>query len=202
VSRSPVIGVLALQGDYREHLSMLEAVGSAGHPVRTAEEIDAVDALVVPGGESTTMSLLADRFDLWTSLYAARQRHLPMFGTCAGLIMLADSLLDARPDQHTIGGLAVTVRRNAFGRQVDSFETTIDLPDLAIRDFPGVFIRAPRVETSDPAVQIHGVLHDGALAGTIVCVQQGPVLATAFHPELTSDTRIHEYFVQMVRQAQ
>ncbi len=201
MNRSPVIGVLALQGDYREHLAMLAAVDTPGTPVRTAEEIEGVDGLIIPGGESTTMSLLADRFTLWPVLHAARDRGMPMFGTCAGLIMLADALIDARPDQRTIGGLAVTVRRNAFGRQVDSFETTVDLPGLEIADYPAVFIRAPLVETTSPEVQIHGKLRDGALAGTIVSVQQGSLLATAFHPELTSDIRIHEYFVQMVRQS-
>lgn len=201
MNRSPVIGVLALQGDYREHLAMLNAVGVHGLPVRTADEIDSLDALIIPGGESTTMSLLADRFDLWPALHAARDRQMPMFGTCAGLIMLADALIDARLDQRTIGGLAVTVRRNAFGRQVDSFETAVDLPDLGIADYPGVFIRAPLVETTSTQVQVHGRLQGGVLTGTIVGVQQGSVLATAFHPELTSDTRIHEYFVQMVRQS-
>lgn len=200
MSGSPSIGVLGLQGDYREHLAILRALGVSASAVRSAEDIDALDALIIPGGESTTMSLLADRDGLWPSLHAARDRGMPMFGTCAGLIMLADRLQDARPDQRTIGGLDVTVQRNAFGRQVDSFETTVALDALNIPSFPGVFIRAPRVDDVGPAVQICGSLADGALAGSIVCVQQGPVLATAFHPELTSDTRIHEYFVQMVRQ--
>lgn len=200
MNRSPVIGVLALQGDFREHLAMLDAVGVRGVPVRTAQEIKGVDGLIIPGGESTTMSLLADRFSLWPALHGARDR-VPLFGTCAGLIMLANALIDARLDQHTIGGLDVTVRRNAFGRQVDSFETNIDLPGLGIEDYPAVFIRAPLVETASPQVQIHGKLQEGALMGTIVGVQQGSVLATAFHPELTGDTRIHEYFVQMVRQS-
>jgi 5'-phosphate synthase pdxT subunit len=194
VTSAPIIGVLALQGDYREHIAMLQDLNAPVLPVRTASEVQSVAALIVPGGESTTMSLLADRFDLWPALHAARERRMPMLGTCAGMIMLADRIEGGRPDQQTIGGLDVTVERNAFGRQVDSFETDVALPDLGITDFPGVFIRAPRVRDIGSDVVILSRLSDG----TIVSVQQGSILATSFHPELTTDTRIHEYFLALV----
>lgn len=193
------VGVLALQGDVREHRLMLESLGVDVREVRTEEDFEGIDGLVIPGGESTTMSRLADQFHLWPALDAARERALPMFGTCAGLIMLADRVQDGRHDQRSIGGLDVTVRRNAFGRQVDSFETSVDLPELAITDFPAVFIRAPWVEEVGPEVEVLGRIDEGERAGTIVAVRSGVVFATAFHPELTADARVHEIFVDMVR---
>lgn len=193
------IGVLALQGDVREHRRMLQALGVDVREVRTEDDFEGIDGLVIPGGESTTMSRLADQFTLWPVLDQARARGLPMFGTCAGLIMLADRVEDGRPDQRSIGGLDITVRRNAFGRQVDSFETSVDLPALAITDYPAVFIRAPWVEEVGPGVEVLGRIEEGERAGTIVAVRSGVVVATAFHPELTSDTRLHDVFVDMVR---
>jgi pyridoxal 5'-phosphate synthase pdxT subunit len=200
VNPAPKIGVLALQGDFREHAQALRSLEIESVLVRSAADFDGLAGLVIPGGESTTMSKLADTFGLWPSLHAARDRQLPMFGTCAGMIMLAKELVGARPDQHTIKALDITVRRNAFGRQVDSFETTVDLTPAGIEGFPGVFIRAPDVQGVGDGVELLAHLDDVQHAGTIVAVRQGNVLATAFHPELTADTRIHAYFVQMVRQ--
>jgi 5'-phosphate synthase pdxT subunit len=200
VNPAPRIGVLALQGDFREHGQALRSLDVEPVFVRSESDLQDIAGLIIPGGESTTMSKLADTFGLWPGLHAARDRHLPMFGTCAGMIMLANDLVGARPDQRTIGGLDITVRRNAFGRQVDSFETTVELESAGIEGFPGVFIRAPDVQTVGSGVEILARLDDVQHAGTIVAVRQGSVLATAFHPELTTDTRIHAYFVQMVRQ--
>lgn len=197
---APKIGVLALQGDFREHGQALASLGVQPVYVRSGSDLDGLAGLIIPGGESTTMSKLADTFGLWPALHAARDRQLPMFGTCAGMIMLATEVVGARPDQRTIGALDITVRRNAFGRQVDSFETTVDLPSVGIDGFPGVFIRAPDVQAVGTGVETLAHLDDVQHAGTIVAVRQGNVLATAFHPELTTDTRIHAYFVQIVRQ--
>lgn len=199
MSTAPRIGVLALQGDVREHMDALGRAGAVPVPVLDQEALAEVDGLVIPGGESTTMSKLALRDGLMDPLRERRRAGLPMYGSCAGMIMLADSVLDARPDQETIGGLDITVRRNAFGRQVDSFEVDLTLPLLGEQPFPAVFIRAPWVESVGPAVQVIGSLSTGANAGTIVAVQQGPLLATSFHPELTGDSRIHEHFVRIVR---
>lgn len=199
MSGPPRIGVLALQGDVREHMRALEAVGSVPSPVRSADELSAVDALVIPGGESTTMSRLARIDGLFAPLRAARAGGMPMYGSCAGMIMLADRVLDAREDQETIGGIAMTVRRNAFGRQVDSFEAAVQVEAAGPGDFPAVFIRAPWVESVGPQVEVLATVERGADTSTIVAVRQGSLLATAFHPELTPDTRIHALFVQMVR---
>lgn len=193
------IGVLALQGDVREHRQMLEGLGFETSDVRSAEALQDVAGLVIPGGESTTMSRLADQFALWDALHAARDRGLPMFGTCAGMIMLADGVEDGRPDQRTIGGLDITVRRNAFGRQVQSFEAEVDLGPLGITDYPGVFIRAPWVERVGPTVEVVGEIEQGPNAGTIIAVRSDTMLATSFHPELTSDERVHAVFGEMVR---
>jgi pyridoxal 5'-phosphate synthase pdxT subunit len=201
VSPSPVIGVLALQGDVREHVRALEAGGARAVVVRDVAGLRSVDALVVPGGESTTMSKLAILDGLLEPLREARRSGLPMYGSCAGMIMLADRVTDARPDQETIGGIDVTVRRNAFGRQIDSFETAIRIESLGEPDFPGVFIRAPWVDAVGPGVEVLARVDRGADEGTIVAVRQGPLLATAFHPELTGDRRIHEMFIEMVREA-
>jgi 5'-phosphate synthase pdxT subunit len=196
---APLIGVLALQGDVREHVRSLEAAGARSTGVRSLDQLAGIDALVIPGGESTTMSKLAILDGFLTPLRAARAGGMPMYGSCAGMIMLADRVTDARQDQETIGGLDVTVRRNAFGRQVDSFEADVDIPVLGPECFRAVFIRAPRVDEVGPAVQVLATVARGGDGDTIVAVRQGRLLATAFHPELTGDLRIHEYFVEMVR---
>jgi 5'-phosphate synthase pdxT subunit len=196
------IGVLAFQGDVREHRHILDALDVQSCAVRHAEDLTGIDGLVIPGGESTTMSKLADQSEMWPALWAARDAGLPMFGTCAGMIMLAGRVEDGRPDQRTIGGLDITVRRNAFGRQVDSFETDLDLPGLGITEFPGVFIRAPWVERVGSEVEVLGEITDGPRAGTIVAVQSASMMATAFHPEMTADRRIHAKFLDVVRRSQ
>jgi len=198
VSGAPFIGVLALQGDVREHVGALTRLGVDSAPVRSLEQLDGCDGLVIPGGESTTMSRLA-RIDGWFEpLRSLRTAGVPMFGSCAGMIMLADQVLDSRPDQETVGGLDVVVRRNAFGRQVDSFEMDVDIPVLGDDPFHAVFIRAPWVESVGQDVKVLAEISAGERAGTIVAVRQGPVLATSFHPELTPDDRVHRYFVDMV----
>ncbi len=198
MSGAPFIGVLALQGDVREHVGALTRLGVDSAPVRSLEQLDGCDGLVIPGGESTTMSRLA-RIDGWFEpLRSLRTAGVPMFGSCAGMIMLADQVLDSRPDQETVGGLDVVVRRNAFGRQVDSFEMDVDIPVLGDDPFHAVFIRAPWVESVGQDVKVLAEISAGERAGTIVAVRQGPVLATSFHPELTPDDRVHRYFVDMV----
>ena len=200
MTTSPLIGVLALQGDVKEHEVALQAVGAHTIRVRSAEDLSGISGLVIPGGESTTMSNLAIRAGLFEPLRSASSAGLPMYGSCAGMIMLADRVTDARPDQQTIGGLDVTVRRNAFGRQVDSFEIDLDVPVVGMTPFKAVFIRAPLVESTGPEVEVLSILRRDGAAGTIVAVRQGVRLATSFHPELTGDTRIHDLFVQIVRQ--
>jgi 5'-phosphate synthase pdxT subunit len=195
----PVIGVLALQGDVREHLAALRAQGAEVVPVRRPEELDAVHALVLPGGESTTIARLADRFGLLEPLRKAVAGGLPVYGSCAGMILLADRLTDAPTGQETIGGLDVTVRRNAFGRQVDSFESRVAVTGLSGGPVHAVFIRAPWVEEAGPEVEILGRVLGGPADGKIVAVRQGNLVATSFHPELTGDRRVHALFVDMVR---
>jgi pyridoxal 5''-phosphate synthase, glutaminase subunit Pdx2 len=191
--------VLALQGDVREHLATLPELGAEAVTVRRPEELAAVDALVVPGGESTTMAKLAARFGLLGSLRDAVAGGLPVYGSCAGMIMLADRLLDAPVDQVTIGGLDVTVRRNAFGRQVDSFESQVEIDGVAGGPVHAVFIRAPWVEQAGEGVQVLGRVVGGPADGRIVAVRQGNLVATSFHPELTGDRRVHALFVDIVR---
>jgi 5'-phosphate synthase pdxT subunit len=195
----PVIGVLALQGDVREHLSALAECGVVARPVRRVEELASVDALVVPGGESTTISRLAQIFDLLDPIRKRIADGMPVYGSCAGMIMLADEVLDGRPDQESFGGLDVTVRRNAFGRQVDSFEG--DLLFAGVGVVHAVFIRAPWVEIASDAVEVLARVEGGPADGRIVAVRQGNLLATSFHPELTGDIRVHALFVEMVRAA-
>ncbi len=195
----PVIGVLALQGDVREHLQVLRDQGAEAVTVRRPEELAHVDGLVIPGGESTTMYKLAERFGLLEPLRAAVRAGLPAYGSCAGMILLADRLLDAPPDQQTVGGLDVTVRRNAFGRQVDSFESDIAVSGLDGGPLHAVFIRAPWVEEAGPGGDVLGRVVGGAADGKIVAVRQGNVVATSFHPELTGDRRVHALFVDIVR---
>lgn len=197
----PVIGVLALQGDVREHLRALADVGARPVAVRRASELAAVDGLVLPGGESTTIAKLARIFDLLDPLRDRIAGGLPVFGTCAGMILLADRIEDGAKDQETIGGLDVTVRRNAFGRQVHSFDDDIDFAGL---DAPvhASFIRAPWVEAAGDEVEVLARIPDrtehGAAAGRIVGVRQGPLMATSFHPEVGNDDRIHRVFADLV----
>jgi pyridoxal 5'-phosphate synthase pdxT subunit len=200
VVSAPAVGVLALQGDVREHLRALDACGAAPVAVRRPHELDAVDALVIPGGESTTMSKLAVEFGLLDPLRKRIAGGMPAYGSCAGMIMLATDLLDGRPDQQTLRGIEMTVRRNAFGRQVDSFEAPVDVEGVAGGPFHAVFIRAPWVERLGDAARAMGRVAAGPAAGRIVAVRQQHVLATAFHPELTGDLRLHRYFVAMVRE--
>jgi 5'-phosphate synthase pdxT subunit len=195
----PVIGVLALQGDVREHLAALREQGAEAVAVRRPEELAEVDGLIVPGGESTTIAKLADRFGLLQPLREAVRSGLPAYGTCAGMILLADRILDAPADQETIGGLDVTVRRNAFGRQVDSFESEIAFDGLDGGPLHAVFIRAPWVEKAGNGVQVLGRVVGGPADGKIVAVRQGNLVATSFHPELTGDRRVHALFVDLVR---
>ena len=206
---SPVIGVLALQGDVREHAAAVSSCALRAVPVRRPAELDAVDALIIPGGESTTMSHLLSTFDLLEPLRKRIAAGMPAYGSCAGMILLASRILDGRPDQQQLGGLDVVVRRNAFGRQVDSFEA--DLPFAGVPGGPirAVFIRAPWVESVGPDVQVLATVprltltgtEAGAAAGRAVAVRQGAVLATSFHPEITGDLRVHKLFCAMVREA-
>ena len=193
------IGVLALQGDVREHAASLTAVGARAVPVRRAAELDAVDGLVIPGGESTAMWKLATAFDLFEPIRKKLAEGLPAYGSCAGMIMLADHVLDAVEGQQTFGGIAITVRRNAFGRQVDSFEGPIDFAGIE-DELHGVFIRAPWVESVGDGVEVLAAVEAGPAAGRIVAVRQGPLMATSFHPEVGGGSRIHEMFVELVAQ--
>ncbi|MFE5512635.1 pyridoxal 5'-phosphate synthase glutaminase subunit PdxT [Streptomyces sp. NPDC056529] len=196
MSSTPVIGVLALQGDVREHLIALAAADAVARPVRRPEELAEVDGLVVPGGESTTISKLAALFGLMEPLRERIAAGLPVYGTCAGLIMLADKILDPRSGQETFGGIDMIVRRNAFGRQNESFEAGVTVTGVEDGPVEGVFIRAPWVESVGADVEVLAE-HEGH----VVAVRQGRALATSFHPELTGDHRIHALFVDMVRAA-
>lgn len=200
-SRPPTIGVLALQGDVREHVAALEGVGSRAVPVRRAAELDALDGIVLPGGESTTIDKLLRAFELDEPLRAALRAGLPAYGSCAGMILLAQRLVDGAEGQRTLGALDVTVRRNAFGRQVDSFETALvvdGLEDADDRPVHAVFIRAPWVEEAGDDVDVLARVPSRPAAGRIVAVRQGDVLATSFHPEITGDDRLHRLFVRIV----
>jgi len=196
----PTIGVLAVQGDVREHVHTLADLGVEAITVRRTSELEACDGLVVPGGESTTMAKLARTFDLFQPLQQRIKEGLPVFGTCAGMIMLADRVRDGILGQETLGGLDITVRRNAFGRQVDSFEGALDFAGL---DDPvhAVFIRAPWVEEVGPEVEVLARVEEGEAAGRIVAVRQGPLMATSFHPEVGGDPRVHRLFVDLVANA-
>jgi 5'-phosphate synthase pdxT subunit len=211
VSLSTVrIGVLAVQGDVREHINTLSILGAQAVGVRRPGELDDVDALVIPGGESTTMDKLVRAFDLQEPLRKRIAGGMPVYGSCAGMIMLADRIADARPDQETLGGLDITVRRNAFGRQVDSFEADLHIPAITEvttprqgcpSTFKAVFIRAPWVEEMGDGVEVLATVEAGPAAGRVVAIRAGNLLATSFHPEVTGDHRIHEYFMRMVRAA-
>ena len=191
------VGVLALQGDFREHISALGDCGVTGKLVKTVAEISAIDALIIPGGESTTISKLAKAFGLFDLISKRISEGMPTYGSCAGMILVAKTILDPASDQDTFGGIDMEVRRNAFGRQTESFEVDLDFKTISGAPIRGVFIRAPWVESHGSqveilsSVEISGVQHP-------VAVRQGSVLATAFHPELTGDNRVHRYFLEDV----
>lgn len=193
---TPVIGVLALQGDVREHLAALAAAGAVARTVRRPEELDGVEGLVIPGGESTTMSKLAALFGMLEPLRTRVRAGMPVYGTCAGMIMIAEKILDPRSGQETVGGIDMIVRRNAFGRQNESFEAAVEVAGIDGGPVEGVFIRAPWVESVGAEVQVLA-----EYGGHVVAVRQGNALATSFHPELTGDHRLHRYFSDMVRSA-
>lgn len=198
----PRVGVLALQGDVREHLAALTECGANAVPVRRGEEVDALQGIVLPGGESSTIDKLSRRFEVREPLVAALRAGLPAYGSCAGMIMLADRIVDGAPGQQTFGGLELTVRRNAFGRQVDSFETDLGLAGVAGPPVHAVFIRAPWVEELSDEVEVLARIGPDAppaVAGRVVAVRQGPLVATAFHPEVTADRRIHQLLVDLAR---
>jgi len=205
---SPVIGVLALQGDVREHVAAVSSCGLRALPVRRPAELDGVDGLIIPGGESTTMSHLLSTFDLLEPLRKRIADGMPAYGSCAGMILLASEILDGRPDQQQLGGLDVVVRRNAFGRQVDSFEADLQVDGIPGGPVRAVFIRAPWVESVGTGVEVLATVprltltrtDAGAAAGRPVAVRQGAVLATSFHPEITGDLRVHALFCAMVRE--
>ena len=190
----PKVGVLALQGDFREHLLVLRELGADAVPVRRAAELDEVAGLVIPGGESSVMDKLSRTFGIAEPLKTRIADGMPVYGTCAGLIMLADTVQDAIAGQQTLGGLDVVVRRNAFGNQNDSFETDLDIPELGDPPVHAVFIRAPVVESVGPRAHALATLEDGR----VVAVEQGALLATAFHPEVTDDYRFHSRFLDKV----
>ena len=190
------IGVLALQGDFREHLAVLASLGADARPVRRPEELSGVCGLVIPGGESSVMDKLSRAFGLAQPLRDAIRAGLPVYGTCAGLIMLSDRILDGITGQETLGGLDVDVRRNAFGSQVESFEVNLDVPAVGDAPVHAVFIRAPVVERLGAAVVPLASLPDGR----VVAVECGNLLGTSFHPEMTGETRFHEYFLRKVRE--
>ncbi|MFJ9681549.1 pyridoxal 5'-phosphate synthase glutaminase subunit PdxT [Streptomyces sp. NPDC101194] len=194
MSDTPVIGVLALQGDVREHLIALASADALARPIRRPEELAEVDGLVIPGGESTTMSKLASLFGMLEPLRERVRNGMPVYGTCAGMILLADKILDPRSGQETVGGIDMIVRRNAFGRQNESFEAAVEVVGIEGGAVEGVFIRAPWVESVGARAEV--VAEHG---GHIVAVRQGNALATSFHPELTGDHRVHALFVDMVR---
>lgn len=198
---TPRVGVLAVQGDVREHLYAVERAGAVGVTVRRPSELEGVDGLIIPGGESTTMDKLVRAFELYEPLRARIAAGLPVYGSCAGMIMLADRIADGRADQQTLGGLDITVRRNAFGRQVDSFEEDLHIRVIGGGPMRAVFIRAPWVEECGPDVEVLAAVEEGPAAGRVVAVRQGHLLATSFHPEVTGDHRFHQLFVQMVRDA-
>ena len=194
MSDALTIGVLAVQGDVREHVRVLGELGAHAYGIRRPTELAHLDGLVIPGGESTTMDKLVRAFDLYDPLRKLIADGLPVYGSCAGMIMLADRIAEPRPGQQTLGGMDVTVRRNAFGRQVDSFEEDLDFAGLDDGPVRAVFIRAPWVEEAGDSVEVLA-----RAAGRIVAVRQGPLLATSFHPEVTGDMRVHELFVDIIK---
>lgn len=190
------IGVLAFQGDVREHIQVLEGLGAQVSKVRRPHELASVDALVIPGGESSVMDKLVRMFGMQQPLRDAIAAGMPVFGTCAGLIMMSDTIVDAIAEQESLGGLHVDVRRNAFGTQIDSFEVNLEMPGVTSEPIPATFIRAPIVERVGEGVRVISTLPDGK----IVAVEQGNLLGISFHPEVNGDSRVHEYFLGRVAQ--
>jgi 5'-phosphate synthase pdxT subunit len=191
------IGVLALQGDFREHLATFESIGALAIPVRTIKELDICSAIVIPGGESTVIQRLAENYGLFSPIQNKIKNGFPAFGTCAGLIMLADEILDGIQGQRGFGGLAVSVRRNAFGNQLESFEADLSFSGISGEPIHSAFIRAPIVERIGTGVEVISSLPDGR----VVAVRSGNILGISFHPEITGESRIHQYFVGMVEGA-
>lgn len=192
----PTVGILALQGDVREHSEAFATLGARSLPVRTRADLDAVDLLVIPGGESTTMSLLLDSSGLLDPVKERLDEGMPAFGTCAGMILLADEVIDGRPDQHQLSAIDIAVRRNAFGRQVDSFETNLEVNGFDA-PFHAVFIRAPVIERAGPDVEVLATVE-----GRPVLCRRGPVVVAAFHPELSGDGRLHGLFLETAKASQ
>lgn len=198
----PTIGVLALQGDVREHRRIIESLGAPTVAVRRPTELERVDGLIFPGGESTTIDKLLRAFELREPIRERIKRGMPVYGSCAGMILLADRIEGGTADQQTLGGIDMTVRRNAFGRQVDSFEADLDFPAVGNGEpVRAVFIRAPWVEQMGPAVEVLAAVASGPAVGRIVAVRQGALLATSFHPELTGDVRVHRLFLETVKES-
>ncbi len=197
-NRTPTVGVLALQGDYQEHLAIVTTLGVSARSVRRREDLDAVEGLIIPGGESTVIDKLSRTFGLAEPLRTAIRNGFPVFGTCAGLIMLADRIVDGAAGQQSFGGLDISVRRNAFGHQNDSFESDLDIDVISGSSMHAVFIRAPIVEAIGDGPTVVARLDDGR----IVAVEHGNLIGTSFHPELTGDRRLHEYFIDKVRAAE
>jgi len=193
MSVEPKIGVIALQGAFAEHRAALEALGAHATEIRGPEGLAGVDGVVLPGGESTTMSLLLETSGLGDALAERLAEGIPAFGTCAGLILLAGEVADGRPDQRSFGVLDVSVLRNGYGRQRDSFEADLSIPVVGADPFPGVFIRAPRITRVGGEVEVLA-----SVGADPVLVRQGPLLAAAFHPELSGDLRLHQLFLERV----
>jgi len=196
---SPLIAVLSLQGDVREHERSLSRSGARTIRIKTPAALDGIDGLVIPGGESTTIGKLAARFDMIDPIRNLIAQGLPVYGSCAGMIMVSNEVVNEAVDQPLIGGLDIVVRRNAFGPQVASFEAPVEIPVIGAPPFAGVFIRAPWVEKVGAGVEILAYATDLSGIGRIVAVKQRNVLATSFHPELTGDDRLHSYFVSIVK---
>jgi len=196
VNQRLAIGVLAVQGDVREHLIAFEEVGAQAFAVKSRAELERAQGLVIPGGESTTVIKLLERFNLTTPIKERVRAGMPMWGTCMGLIVASCEVVE-RPEQPTLGLLDVSVRRNAFGRQIASGEAELDIPELGAAPFPAIFIRAPWIEHSGPRVRVLATLD-----GHGVLVRQGTILGSSFHPELSADRRLHQYFLEIVREAE
>lgn len=190
-----LVGVLALQGDFREHISSIQQCGADAIPVRRVEELKKCEALILPGGESTTISSLARTFEIFEPLRDRIAGGMPVYGSCAGMILLADRILDAKEGQETFGGIDITVRRNAFGRQVDSFEADLNAPAISKNPIKAIFIRAPWVEEVGQGVEVLATVTSPDGGTHPVAVRQGSKMATAFHPEISGDLSVHRYFL-------
>ena len=192
------VGVLALQGDFREHINALSQCQAEAIEVRRASELESIDALIIPGGESTTIVSLAKTFEMFEPIKKRIAAGMPTYGSCAGMIMLADHIVAAKEGQETFGGIDITVRRNAFGRQVDSFESDISAPAISSTPIRAIFIRAPWVEKVGSQVEVLANYQGTDAIAHAVAVRQGHLLATAFHPEITDDYSVHRYFLENV----